>query len=146
MEEDPNNNPHVPIGGLTLGNNPDGTFTVSSASHVVTIGTPSAPPKKYGHRGGIVVVGAVAGENLPEGTISVRSAGELEDKLKSKVSAADKTRGTGHTTPKELHFSLKGLHTLDLGKLSAIIGGQSSSIAAHIHLDSDDNAKMPPGG
>jgi len=144
-EEVPDDDPSVPIKGLRVLNNPDGSFTVSSAQHVVTLSAPGDQPKKYGRRGGIVVAGIVGGTRLPEGTIPVRDADDLEDKLKSAVLA---TVGTaGYAAPKELHFSLKGLHTLDVGKLSAIIGGQSSPISAHIHLASgDDNPTIPIGG
>jgi hypothetical protein len=137
MEEDPNDNSRIPPTGLAVGNNSDGTFTVSNANQIVTVGTPSAQARKFGHRGGIVVVGIVAGERLPVGTISVRDPDELEDKLKSEVSAASIARAAGHTNSKEVHFSLKGLHTLDFGKLSPITGGRSSFIVTHIHIDRD---------
>lgn len=111
---------------LSVSNNSDGTFTVSAR-----------------HRGGFVVVGVTADEKLPGGTVAVRDRDELEKKLKLEVSAAVKTRAM----PRELHFSLKGKHTVDLGRLFAITGGAGSSIAAHIHLDPDpDNPKIPPGG
>jgi hypothetical protein len=82
---------------------------------------------------------------VPHGAIQVRDADELMTKLKSEVSAASIARAAGHAIPKEVHFSLKGLHTLDLGKLSAITRGEESPIAAHIHMD-PDNPKIPPGG
>jgi hypothetical protein len=148
MEQNPADNPKIPPGGLKVANNPDGTFTVSSANHFVTIGTPSSAPRK-GSRGGFVVAGIVAGEKLPPGTISVRDPDELAEKLGSTVSMGSIAPAAGVAEPKEVHFILKGQHTLDLGKLSGSAGG--SSILAHIHMDADadpdsDDPRIPVGG
>lgn len=144
--EDPDNNPKVPLGGLSLRSHSDGTFAVSSADHTVTLGTPSAQAKPPGRRGGIVVAGVRADGGLPPGTIPVRDADELMVRLKSAVSTANVARAAGRSQLKDLHFSLKGQHTLDLGQLSAIAGGYSSSLLAHIHIATDDNPQVPPGG
>jgi hypothetical protein len=145
--QDPDDNPQIPTTGISVDNNPDGTFAVSSAGHTFTIGTPTAQTKaRPGRRGGIVVAGLVAGASLPRGTIHVRDTDELTRRLKSEVSAARMSRAAGHTGLTELHFSLKGKHRLDVSKLSEIAGGYSSPILAHIHIDSDDNPHIPMGG
>jgi hypothetical protein len=145
--QDPDDNSQIPTAGISVNSNPDGTFAVSSAGHTFTIGTPTAQAKRRpGRRGGIVVAGLVAGANLPRGTIRVRDTHELTERLKSEVSAARVARAAGHTGLTELHFSLKGPHTLDVSKLSAIAGGYSSPILAHIHIDPDDNPPIPMGG
>lgn len=134
---------------ISVSNNPDGTFTVSCGTDTVIIGAPNArkasssaikPRPRVGSvRGGSFRAGfVVASTHVPYGAISVRDVDELQDKLKSEVSAAGKTRAVGHTKPKELHFSLKGLHSLDIGKLSAITGGHSSSLVTHIHIRRDN--------
>lgn len=146
LKDDSGNNAKIPPTGLVLSNHSDGSFTVSSAHHAVTIAASSAPTPKPGRRGGFVVVGVVPGESLPEGTTPVRDADELKELLKMQVSNADLARAIGGARPQEVHFSLKGLHTLDLHELSAITGGAESSVTAHIHMAATDNPKIPPGG
>ena len=145
--QDPDDNSQIPPAGISVNSNPDGTFGVSGAGHAFTIGTPAAQAKpRPGRRGGIVVAGLVAGAALPRGTIRVRDTHELTERLKSEVSAARVGRAAGHKGLTELHFILKGQHTLDMSRLSAIAGGNASPILAHIHIDPDDNPSIPTGG
>jgi hypothetical protein len=132
---------------ISVSNNADGTFTVSCGTDTVIIGAPNAQKAtssaiKPGRRGGkvvggVVVSGGVASTSVPHGAIQVRDADELMTKLKSEVSAAGIARAAGHAIPKEVHFSLKGLHSFDVGKLSAITGGHSPFIVTHIHIGRD---------
>jgi hypothetical protein len=129
---------------ISITNNPDGTFTVTCGTETVTIGAGHVPKMaspviKPGRRGGkvvggIVVAGFAAGAKLPKGTIPVSSSKALMSKLKTELSSAKIARAAGLPI-KELHFSLEGQHTLDVGKVSTIAKSEEvSSIRTHIHL------------
>lgn len=139
--DDPDENPKIPIKGLKVANNADGSFTVRTRAHTVTLRPPGVAPAKYVRHGGVVVAGMVAGKQPPAGTIPVRDPADLAGKLKAAVSKD----GTG--SAKDLHFSLKGRQNLDVGKLSTIMKGASSAMTAHIHMTGDDdNPPVPIGG
>jgi hypothetical protein len=131
--DDPDQNPDIPIKGMKVANNADGSFTVRTRAHTVTLRPPGVAPVISVRHGGAVAVGIVAGNQFPAGTIPVRSHAELPGQLKAALSRA----GTGGI--KDLHFSLKGRQNVDVGKLSTIMKGASSSITAHIHLAADDD-------
>jgi hypothetical protein len=129
---------------ISVSSNSDGTFTVTCGTESVIIGRSntqkaSSPSKPAGRRagkvvGGFVVCGIVPDTIVPREAIQVRNVSDLASKLKSKVSAATLARAGGDTKPKEVHFALTGRHTLDVGKLSAITGGDSSGLVTHIHI------------
>ena len=128
-----------------MSSNLDGTFTVTCGSETVIIGPSSnaqkasSATKPTGRRagrvvGGFVVCGVVPNATVPHGAIQVRNASDLANKLKVQVSAAAIARAAGDTKPQEVHFALNGRHTLDVAKLSAITGGDSSGLVTHIHI------------
>lgn len=135
---------------ISVTNNPDGTFTVSCGAETVIIGAGAvqkagAPTIKPGRRGGppviggIVVAGVVAGARLPEGTISVSDPKALMAKLRLEVKRANTAPTVGKARGKELHFSLDGVHTLDVGKVSAITSGENSlPILTRIYIGKDN--------
>jgi hypothetical protein len=138
--DDTDDNPPIPPGGMAIRRYADGSLMVRSENQVFTLGTPTALARKSGSRGGFVVAG-VTRATVPDGAIAVGNADELMDRLKLEISKAKPATGN---KLKKLNFRLKGSHTLDLHKLSSIVGS-SSNVFAHILVDPDDNPQVPPG-
>jgi hypothetical protein len=125
---------------ITVKNNSDGSFTITCGTETVTVGGSTAPTtsapaaRARGRRGGFVVT-SIVDAKLPHGTETVHGTKELMSKLKTAASQAALQRATGHAGVREVHFRLKGSQTLDMSKVTPIIGGEKPSILAHIHFD-----------
>ena len=130
---------------IRVTNNPDGTFTVNCGTETVILGTPAQVPTQGTGSHGLPPLGPPGGfgtaqildtTNPPADARPAENAEKLMAMLRSERMSLPRS-GKAPTPPKVVHFQLRGTHTLDVGKLSELAGGEAPKLAVHIHMVRD---------
>lgn len=126
---------------IRVTNNPDGTFTVNCGTEAVIVGTPAHAPNQGAGSSGLPPLGPPGGfgtaqifdtTHPPADARPAENAEKLMAMLRSERMSLP--RGTAPMPPKVVNFTLRGTHTLDVGKLTELAAGEDPKLAIRIHM------------